>query len=124
GDLVREVARRDPARVVAQAVLDRPLVQDGVEDVRARAQARRERFGHCLRDGATSTLVAELLEPRERPLERDLRPGGLDTEVGDELLEQPDPGAVAGDGLLGGDPLLWLGEHVWAVAALGAQDVG
>ena len=47
----------------------------------------------------------------------------LDAEVGDELVEEAHPGAVAGDALLGVDPLLGLGEHVRAVAALGAQDV-
>ena len=123
GDLVREVARRDPAWVRAQAILDRPLVEDGVEDVGARAQARCERVGHGLGDRPALALVAQLLQPGERLVERGLRPVDLDAEVGDQLLEEAHPRAVAGDALLGVQPLLRLGEHVRAVAALGAQDV-
>ena len=43
-DLVREVLGRDPRVVAAQAILDRALVQDRVQDVAARPEARPERL--------------------------------------------------------------------------------
>ena len=115
---------REPVRVVAQPVVDHLLGEQRVEHVAAHAQAGRERAGHAPRRCAALLAVGGE-EARERDLERDglRRPGQLDLDRRGLLLEQPRPGAVGGERLLGEDPLLRLGEQVRPVAARGAQVV-
>ncbi len=55
GGLVGEVARGEPVRVVAQAVLDRLVLQQRVEDVGPGPQSRLEGLGHGL--GSLPPLV-------------------------------------------------------------------
>ncbi len=64
------------------------------------------------------------LQAAERDLERQLLAVERDPQRGDLLAEQPAPGALAGDRLLGQDLLLGLGQQVRAVAAGAAQVVG
>ena len=58
--------------VAAQAILDRALVQDRVQDVAARPQAGPERLGDRLGDAAALVLVGQPREPGERFVEREL----------------------------------------------------
>ena len=124
GGLVREVPRGEPVRVAPQAVLDRLVLEQRVEDVGAGAQAGLERGGDGL--GGLSPLVAvRVEEPRERDVERDRLVLALevDAERRGQLVEQAGPGAAAGDRELGRDLLLGLREEVVAVAPLHPQVV-
>ena len=124
GGLVGEVARGEPVVVVAQAVVDGLVVQQRVEDERARAQPGLQRGGDGL--GARAALLAVgRHEPRERGVERDrlVLAGQVDLDRRDLLAEQARPGRAARDALLGEDLLLGLGEQVRAVAARRAQEV-
>ena len=124
GDLVVEVAGRDPGREAAQAILDCALVEDRVEDVAARPQARTERvcdgFGHP----PPLRLLGLPREPRDRLVERLLAAVQRDAELREEVIEEASPRAHARDALLHREPLLGLGEQVRPVAPLRAQDGG
>ena len=122
--LVGEIAAGEPVRVVAQAVVDHLVGEQGVEHVAARAQAGLERRGHAL-GGVAADVAVGREQPRERDLERDGLVGvlELDGDAGGLLLEQPRPRRAAGERLLGEDLLLRLGEQVRPVAAGGAQVV-
>ena len=56
-DLVLQIPLGDPRRVAAQAVLDRPVARDGVQDERAQADVRLERLRDRLGDRLAVTLV-------------------------------------------------------------------
>ena len=126
--LVGEVARGQPVRVAAQAVVGGLVGEQRVEQERARAQPGRERRGDRLGGGAPHLAVGQR-QPAERDVERDLlaRPLAgsspaspaeqLDLDRRGQLLEQPRPRARAGERLLGEDLLLGLGQQVLAVAA-------
>ena len=92
-DLVREVARGDPAVEAAQPVLDRALVQDRVQHVAAGADARPERLGDRRRDPAALGLVGQPRQLRQRLVERELLAVERDAQVREELVEEPAPGA-------------------------------
>ena len=121
-DLVAQVPRRDPRPVVAQAVVDRMVGQDRVEDERPHREAGLEGLG----DGTARPLAD--LAVRYEQLGQSLLEGDRLLVEGDrhrvgDLGEQPYPRRPAGDGLLGHDLLLGLAEEVRAKAAGGGQEV-
>ena len=122
--LVGEVAAGQPARERAQAVVDRLVEQQRVEDVGARAQAGLERGGDRLRRRAAHLAVGRH-EAAEGDVERHalVGVGELDADRARELGEQARPRVAAGERLLGQELLLGLGEEVRAVAAQRAQVV-
>jgi hypothetical protein len=124
GGLVGEVARREPVRVGAQAVVGRLVGEQRVEDVGPRAQPGGERLGDLL-GGRAARVAVGRHELGEGAVERDrlLLAGQVDGDRRGLLAEEPRPGRAAGDRLLGEDLLLGLGEQVRAVAARGAQEV-
>src|SRR6185436_4681017 len=108
--LVREVARRDPGRIAAHAVVDRLVLQNGVEDERARPQPGPERLGYRLGGDATDVAVW-VEEARQRRLERYVVAVERHSERSQLLLVEPRPCRDAGDGLLGDDALFGLREQ-------------
>ena len=124
GGLVGEVARGEPVRVGAQAVLDRLVLEERVEDVGAGAQAGLERLGHRLgrRLALLAVGVEQAARGRRRATPARPRPE-LDPDRRGELVEEAAPGRAAGDRELGRDRLLGLAEQVRPVAALHAQVV-
>ena len=107
--LVGQVARREPVRIGAQAIIDGLVLQQGVEDVRARAQARLERRGDGLRRGAAHLAVGGG-QAAEGDVERDplLGIGELDADRARQLGEQARPGVATSQRLLGEELLLGL----------------
>ena len=122
GGVVREVARRDPRLVAAEAVVDRLVDGDRVEDVRARPETRVERDRHGL-GGATPLVAIRGVELRHRFLEADLVPVEVDLDRTQELVVQTVPRAEPGDRLLREDLLLRLGEDVRPELPNGPQPV-
>ena len=116
GRLVGEVAARQPVRVVTEPVLDRLVVDERVVNEPAGAQARLERGRDRLGRGPADLPIGRL-EPAECELERELLVVEVDPEARDQLSEQPAPGGLARDRLLGEDLLLALRQQVGAVAA-------
>ena len=122
GDLVREVARGDPAVVAAQPVLDRALVQDRVQHVAPRAEPGPKRLGDGCGDPAALGLVGQPRQLRERLVEREVLAVERDAQVGEQLVEEAAPGADAGDALLRRDLLLRLASA--GTACSGARSGG
>ena len=122
--LVREIARRQPVRVAAQAVLGGLVLEQSVEDERARLEARPQRLGHR-RGGLGAPLAVRVLEARQALLERSrlVAVGERHLEGGGLLGEQPLERGAARDVGLREHALLGLGELVRAVAAQRAQVV-
>ena len=122
--LVGEVAAGQPVRVGAQAIVDGLVEQQGVEDIRARAQAGLERGGDRLGGGAPDLAVGRH-QTAEREVQRRalVEVGQLDADRARQLGEQARPGVAAGQALFGHQPLFGLGEQVRAIAAHRAQVV-
>ena len=120
--LVGEVARADPAGEAADAVVDRLLLQDHVEDVAARADVAAQRLG----DGAArfaTHLPVRLAEQVQRHIQLDLLAAEIDPDPGAQLLEQAHPGPVADRAEVGQDPLFRLRELVRTELALVLDEV-
>ena len=124
GRLVREVARRDPGRVAAEPVVDPLVHEDRVEDRRAGAKARLESHGDGL-GGAAALVAIRRVELRHSRLERDRLRLALEADAkrAEHLLVEARPGRDAGDGLLGDDLLLGLGQQIRAEDALRREPV-
>ena len=92
--LVGEVARRQPVRVAAQAIVGGLVGKQRVEEVGARAQARLERLRDRLRRRA-ARLTLGRLQTTQGEVEGDALALGrqLDRDRRGELREQPHPGA-------------------------------
>jgi len=90
GGLVGEVARRQPVRIGAQAVVDRLVVHERVVDERAGPQPGFERGGHRLGNRAPGRAVGAH-QPAERDVERQLLAADADAQGRHELAEQPGP---------------------------------
>ena len=121
--LVVEVARGEPVRVGAQAVVGRLVGEQRVEDERARAQARLERARDRRRRLSRRTSRDGDASRDERDVERDASRRAA-TSIAEVSSSNSRAQALrAGDRLLVEDPLLRLGQQVRAVAARGAQVV-
>ena len=112
-------------RIAPQAVLRRLVLEERVDDERARAQIRAQRSGHGLRRLAAAVAIG-VLETRQALLERGrlVASGQRHLEGGGLLREQALEGRAAGHARLGEDALLGLRELVGEVAAEVAQVVG
>ena len=122
GCLVREVAGREPVRVIAQPVHRRLLLKQRVEGVGAGAQAGFER-GRDRLGNLAPPLPLGVEEPGEGDVERHrvVVARELDPDRRGELVEEPAPGAAAGQRELRGDSLLGRAQQVGAVAPLHPQ---
>ncbi|SNQ51160.1 hypothetical protein FRACA_620009 [Frankia canadensis] len=118
GHLVGEVAARQPGRVAAQPVVDRLVVQQGVEDVGPGAQT----WGQRRRDGLGGG-AADLAVGGRQPAQRHVEGLAVHRDRRDLLGEEPPPSPRPGDRLLGEQLLLRLAEQVLPVAALHPQVV-
>ncbi len=99
GSLVGEVAVGDPVGVAAQAIVNRLVSQDGIEDELAHRQAATKRVGDRLGGGPALFGVARL-ELGKRLLQAGLSLAELDPDRGGDLFEEPVPGASGGHRLL------------------------
>ena len=116
GRLVGEVARAEPGRELPQAVIDRLLLQDHVEDVAAGADVALQCFRHR-GAGLAPDIAVRLAEEGQRLVERQLLPVDLDRDPRAQLLEQARPRAVADRAEVGEHALLRLGQLVRAELA-------
>ncbi len=107
GCLVGKVPGCEPVRVGAQPVHRRLLLEQRVEGVGPGPDSGLERLGHRLRDRSTSLAIG-VEQPGEGLVEGDgfVRVRKLYPDGRGELVEEPVPGAAAGQGELGDDPFL------------------
>ena len=102
-------------RITAQAVVDRLVLQEGVEDEGSRAQSG----GEGCRDGPSrrpAHVAGRVLQAGQPLFERGPLSVQLDLQRGAQLLEETGPGRPPRHRLLGEDALLGLGQEVLAVA--------
>src|SRR5712692_9468219 len=98
---------------MTQAIVDRLLAEDDIEDVGAgsRVAIQRRRYrAACL----TPHFAVRLAEPDQRLLERQMPPVQVDADARAQLFEQPVPGGVADRAEVGEHALLGLGQLVRA----------
>ena len=90
-----------------QAIVDRLLLQDHVEDVAARAHVAAKRLGHRAARLATDVAIG-FAEQVQGLVERELLAVDLDLDSRAQLLEQPHPGTGADRAEVREDPLFRL----------------
>ena len=120
--LVDQVPRGQPVVVVAQAVVGGLLEEDGVQDEGPGAQAGRQPFGDRLGRGLADRAV-RVGEEREAVLEARRSPSSVTSMAASCSSNSRCHAAIAGQVLLGRDPLLGLGQEVGPAEAGDAQVV-